>query len=292
MTRVPIDHDRAMAALDTELHRNTDPDARVRGYIFIYGEGTGSPALLQAAKAITREHRVPLHLHAGYVPHGPEIYRQMTGKSQVVHLQELGVLDESTVIVHCNVLDDSEEQALRDSNCQVVWCPSAFLTLGLDGKVGFDMARRHRQGTRISLGADGAFDGPPGETFRTARFVSHHYADPIDPTDLLEMHTINAAAAAGLEDQLGNLQAGKRADIVLRSPRATEGHPDNNPCYVLALTLGVGSVDTILVDGRVVMRDGRSTRVDELEVNRAVSASVQGRAERLGIDPGPRWPRG
>ena len=86
-------------------------------------------------------------------------------------------------------------------------------------------------------------------------------------------------------------EAGKRADIVVRSARATEGHPDNNPCHVLALTLGTGSVDTVLVDGREVMRAGRSTRVDELEINRTVSASVRARAERLGIDLGPRGAR-
>lgn len=291
MARAPIDHDRAMALLDTELHRNAAPDALARGYIFIYGEGTASAELLQGAKSIARERKVPLHLHAGYVPHGQEIYTQMTGKSQLAHLQELDVLDQDTVIVHANVLDAAEEQAVRDSNCQLVWCPGAFLSLGLSGQVGFDMSARHRHGTRISLGADGAFDGTPGETFRAARFVSQHYADPLDPTDLLEMHTVNAAAAAGLHADLGSLEAGKRADIVVRSARATEGHPDNNPCHVLALTLGTGSVDTVLVDGREVMRAGRSTRVDELEINRTVSASVRARAERLGIDLGPRGAR-
>ena len=104
------------------------------------------------------------------------------------------------------------------------------------------------------------------------------------------MQTINAAAAAGLQAELGSLEPGKRADIVVRSALAAGAYPANNPVHLLALTIGSGSVDTALVNGEVVLRDGRSTRVDELEISRAVTASVAARARRLGIDLGSGWP--
>ena len=116
MARAPIDHDRSMNQLDAELFRNRYGDALIRGYIFIYGEGTGSPELLKAAHACAREHNVPLHLHAGYVPGGAEIYRSLTGVSQIAHLRDLGVLDEHTVIVHVNILDEEEETAVDDQD--------------------------------------------------------------------------------------------------------------------------------------------------------------------------------
>ena len=290
MARAPIDHERSMKQIDQEIYRNRDADALVRGYIFVYGEGTGSPELLQAAHACAAENGVPLHLHAGYVPMGAEIYRSMTGIAQIVHLRELGVLDEQTVIVHANILDDTEEAAVRESGCQIVWCPAGFLSLGIAGEVSFKMAERYRAGTRISLATDGAFDAPPSENMRVARFVSQTYADPVSPTALLEMQTIHAAAAAGLASELGSLETGKRADIVIRDPRAAESYPDNNVCHVLALTMGPGSVHTVLVDGQVIFADGYSSRVDEREVHRQVSTSVRERAQRLGIDPGPEWP--
>ena len=99
------------------------------------------------------------------------------------------------------------------------------------------------------------------------------------------MQTINAAAAAGLQAELGSLEPGKRADVVVRSARAAGSYPANYPVHLLALTLGAGSVDTVLVNGEVVLRGGRSTRVDELEIGRAVTASVAARAKRLGIKP-------
>ena len=178
MARAPIDLDRSLAQLDAELHRNSDPDALVRGYVFVYGVGTASPELLRAAHAYARSNDVPLQLHAGYVPGEAEIYRKMTGVSQLVHMRDLGVLDEHTVIIHANVLDDDEEAAVRETGCQVVWCPAAFFSLGLGGSASFKMAERYRQGTRVALGTDGAFACTPGGIMLAAHYAAQAYGDP------------------------------------------------------------------------------------------------------------------
>ena len=82
---------------------------------------------------------------------------------------------------------------------------------------------------------------------------------------------------------LGSLESGKRADVVVRSARAAEAYPSNNPLHLLALTMGTGSVDTVLVNGKVVFSGGHSTRVDEQEVYRTVSDSVVARAGGSGL---------
>ena len=130
----------------------------------------------------------------------------------------------------------------------------------------------------------------PAALMQAAHLASLVCDDPLPPAALLEMQTVNAAAAAGLDAELGSLEPGKRADVVVRSPRAAGASPANNPIHLLALTLESGSVDTVLVNGEVVFSGGHSTRVDELEISRAVTASVVARARRLDIDPGPEWP--
>ena len=290
--RAPVDLDRSLNQLDVELHRNNDPEALVRGYVFLYGLGTASPELLQAAHTCARDNDVPLFLHSGYVPGEGEIYRAMTGTSQLVHLRELGVLDEHTVIVHANVLDEEEEVAVQETGCRIVWCPAAFFSLGLGRGADFKMAERHRRGVPVSLGTDAARDSTPGDTMLAAHFVSQTYQDPLSPGTLLEMQTINAAAAAGMDSELGSLESGKRADVVVRSAGAAEAYPANNPLHLLALTMGTGSVDTVLVNGEVVFSEGHSVRVDEAEVYRTVSDSVVARADRLGIDLDHGWPEG
>ena len=94
----------------------------------------------------------------------------------------------------------------------------------------------------------------------------------------------------GLEAELGSLEAGKRAYLVIRDPFAAVAYPGNNVCHLLALTLGAVSVRTVIVDGRVVFDDGHTTQVEERDIYREVSRSVRERARRLGIDPGPEWP--
>ena len=288
--RAPVSLDRSLAELDVEINRNYDSDALVRGYVFVYGVGTASPELLQAAHKCARDNNVPLQLHAGYVPEEGAIYRSMNGISQIAHFLELGILDERTVIVHANVLDESEEDAVNQSGCQIVWCPAAFFSLGIGSSARFMMAERHRRGTRVSLGTDAARDSTPEHTMLAARFVSQTYDDPLGPETLLEMQTVNAATAAGLQEEVGSLEPGKRADIVIRSASTAEAYPGNNPIHQLALTMGTGSVATVLVNGKVIFSGGRSTRVDEAKVYRGVSDSVVLRAERLGIDPKPEWP--
>ena len=289
MARATIDHDRCIRQLDAELHRNRNADALVRGYIFVYGEGTASPDLLKAAHACARDNDVPLHLHAGYVPQGADLYRTLYGKRHLVHLQELGILDEHTVIVHASALDADEETAVHETGCQIVWCPTAFFSLGITFSTNFKMAERYRRGVCVSLGTDGARDCTPGETMLAAHHASQAYADPLSPGTLLEMQTLNAAAAAGLETELGSLEPGKRADIVVRSVLSPEAYPDNNLVHALALRLRAGSVDTVLVNGEVVFTGGRSTRVDELEAYKTVSDSVIARAARLGIELRSEW---
>ena len=211
----PLTHDRCIRELDAELHRNRNADALVRGYIFVYGEGTASPELLRTAHACARENDVPLHIHAGYLPEGADLYRTLTGKRHLVHLQELGFLDENTVVVHASALDADEETAVHETGCKIVWCPTAFFSLGITFSINFKMAERYRRGVCVSLGTDGARDCTPGETMLTAHHVAQSYADPLSPGALLEMQTLNAATAAGLEAELGSLEPGKRVRTLL-----------------------------------------------------------------------------
>ena len=90
--------------------------------------------------------------------------------------------------------------------------------------------------------------------------------------------------------EIGSIEVGKRADLVVRDSRVAEGSPDNNPVHVLALNLGQGSVRTVLVDGRRVFDEGASTQVDEREVCQTLADSVRERAARLSLDAGPEWP--
>jgi 5-methylthioadenosine/S-adenosylhomocysteine deaminase len=105
----------------------------------------------------------------------------------------------------------------------------------------------------------------------------------LSPDDLLQMHTINGARALGLADRLGSIEPGKRADIVIRTNDLPEAHPMHNVERQHLLVAGSRSVDTVIVDGRMVVRGGRHTLVDESWVySLADAAAVRMRAGARG----------
>ena len=111
----------------------------------------------------------------------------------------------------------------------------------------------------------------------------------ISPAGIIEMETIDAARAAGLEAEVGSLEVGKRADIVIRGTDRPESFPGVNPVHQVALTARGGTVETVIVDGAVVLRHGRSTRVDEQRVLAETKASVERRLARLDLTPTRYW---
>ena len=259
MARAPIDLARSLGQLDGELHRNKDPDALVRGYVFVYGVGTGSPELLQAAHACARDHNVPLHLHAGYVPEEAEIYRGMTGTSQLAHLHELGRPRRAHGYRPCECSGSRRKKPRfksRAARLSGARAPSFRWELD-DGR-----ASRWRSG----IGEACASRWAP-----TARSTAHQ-ATPCwrrtsrhRPTRIpcrqgrcWKCRPSTRPRPAGLDAELGSLEPGKRADVVVRSARAAEAYPANNPLHLLALTMGSGSVDTVLVNGKVVFSGGHS----------------------------------
>jgi len=287
--RVPAALDRCLAQLGDQLHRNGDSAGQVHGYVCLYGLGTASDELQLAAKAIAREHGVVVHQHEGYVPGMSAALREQLGRSPVVHLNELGVLDADSTLIHMNVLDDDEVSIVRQTGASVVWCPLAYFNLGLSVTTPCHMPALVEAGVNVALATDGARDCVIGDAALGAHLAARSSGGDVTAETVIEMQTINAARAAGLAEICGSLVAGKRADLVVRRADTPQAQPGNNPVHQLARTFRAGSADTVIVNGRVVLRDGRSTQVDEAEIYAAARQSVGERMARLGLSGTGDW---
>ena len=104
------------------------------------------------------------------------------------------------------------------------------------------------------------------------------------------MKTVGAAKAAGIDAITGSIEPGKRADLVIRGDIDPDACPGVNIPYHLAFLSHAGAVDTVIVNGEIVLRHGHSTRVDEGVVYADAKASVQRRMKRLGLAPPKEWP--
>jgi len=288
--RAPPKLERCLDEMGKQLWRNADPDALVRGFVMIYGTGTASDELERAAHALARSASAPFHQHESYLPSAYGFDKERLGHSRLIHLHELGVLDGHSTLIHMNVIEDDDVSAILDSGANLVWCPFSYLHFGMSDRVRCRLPELMRRGVNVALAIDITTDASVGTSAAAAFLAAGNARTPIGPEDILEMQTVRAARVAGLAREIGSLEPGKRADIVIRSPLAPEVQPAVNPVHQLALLSSASSVDTIIVDGRIVLRNGRSTRVDEAEAYANVKKTVKRRMGRLGLSPSVSWP--
>ena len=100
--------------------------------------------------------------------------------------------------------------------------------------------------------------------------------------DVLAMATINGARAAGLSESVGSLEPGKKADLVIRRNDVPEAQPDLDPVQAAVCSARAKTIGTVIVDGRVVVEEGRSVRVDEDAVYAKARTSARRVLDKMG----------
>lgn len=229
----------------------------------------------------------------------PDVARddQRFGTHPLVHYSEIGLLGENCTFSHMNHIRDDEVGPVVESRMSVVWCPAASMLHGVGGTLDGRHAELHKQGANVALGCDSAnfttaFDIADQALLAilTAREKTGN-SDMLHAEDGLEMATINGARAVGLADRLGSLEVGKRADLVIRSENLPEAHPGLDPIRSVVHSSRSKSVDTVIVNGEVIVEHGHSIRVDEEEVYAKSREAANRILEGLDLSPPPpRWP--
>jgi 5-methylthioadenosine/S-adenosylhomocysteine deaminase len=289
--RVPPDRDRCLKMLGGQLFRNRDKDGILHGHVALYGEGTASDELLRAAKALADRDGVVLNSHIGYDIDLAEAMEKHWKKPRFVHLAELGVLGPNVTFVHMNLIRDDEVEPILSSGLSMVWCPLAYLSRGTPLRHRTRLPEMKQRGGTVALGTDSARQCSAGDSGFLALHLAAEAGYATASEDVLEMLTLGGARAAGLDSIIGSIEAGKRADIVVRRPDVAEMGPGIDAAHQL-VSVGHGpTADTVLVNGRVVMEGGQPTLVDAETVLADARASVQRMVRRLDMAQPGVWPR-
>jgi 5-methylthioadenosine/S-adenosylhomocysteine deaminase len=245
-----------------------------------------NPDTIKAARALADRYRAPMLIHLSESEDEQKTIRERYGKTPTEHLRDLGLLRKGVLGAHGIWLSDGDRRILRDAEVGVAHCPQSNMKLASGAA---PVRQMLDEGMRLGLGTDGAASNNDLDMFEemaTAAFLAKHTA--VDPTaapasKVLEMATLGGARALGMEDRIGSLEAGKRADIVvvdLRAPRMT---PLYDPVSHLVYTAKGADVRHVVVEGRVVMRDRAVTTLDERAVvarSAALAARVTASLER------------
>ena len=199
------------------------------------------------------------------------VYKEGLGQ----RLDKLGVLSRRLSAAHCVWLDEKEMDLMASSGASAVHNPASNLKLGSGVAPVVELKRR---GVNVSLGTDGGDTSDSYSIFdqmRLATFLSRIKTEDSDhwvtAFDALRMGTINGAQAIpAWRGKIGKIQKGFRADLVILRPNLRLS-PLNDVIHQLVFCEGSHSVDTVLVDGKVVVRGGRLTRVREEMLMRKVA---------------------
>jgi 5-methylthioadenosine/S-adenosylhomocysteine deaminase len=228
-----------------------------------------APDLLTQAADIAGEHALPLVIHLSETQNEVETIRQRYGVTPVQHLANLGVLAPNLLACHCVVLDETDMTLLAGNDVKVAHNPESNMKLASGIAPVSDLIDR---GVCVGLGTDGCSSNNNLDLFAEMDMAAKlHKASRLDPTvmdaaTVLRMATIDGARALGLDHQIGSIEIGKKADLIVIDTRKPHLTPMYHPVSHLVYAVGGGDVSATIVAGRLLMKDRRLMHLDLEEI--------------------------
>jgi 5-methylthioadenosine/S-adenosylhomocysteine deaminase len=242
--------------------------------------------LLSEVSELSRRHQVMIHTHASENKNECEIVENETGRRNVAYLDSLGISGAHVLLAHCIHLDVVEIDTLARTHTNVAHCPSSNLKLGSGVARITEMLSR---GISVSLGADGAACNNRLDMFtemRTAALLQKvgHGPEALPAERTLRMSTIDGARALGLENEIGSLETGKRADVIVVDLDQIHLSPQHDDVVsALVYSANASDVRTTIIDGQVVMRNGELLTMNETGVIDEANREAEGLRARAGV---------
>jgi len=231
---------------------------------------TCSKKTLQDAAALARKYRAPILIHVAEMKKEWEDSEKQNGMSPVQYLEKIGVLGPDIVAAHCIFVDEADRKLLAQREVGCVHNPSSYMMIASGVS---PVPEMRAAGVAVGLGTD----GPAGsnndldlmeEIDLAAKLAKITKMDPLalNALAVVEMATIDGARALHMEKEIGSLEPGKKADLVLISLDAPNAVPMYDTYAQIAYSLKGSDVGTVIIGGKIVMRNRKLLTIDEPRV--------------------------
>ncbi|MDT3697921.1 MAG: amidohydrolase [Thermincola sp.] len=239
---------------------------------------TCPPEYLEKVALLAQKHKVGVHIHLAETRQEIEDIRKQYGKSPIEYVRDLGLLDFPVLGAHCVHLSQDDIKIIKEKNVGIAHNPESNMKLA-SGIA--PVPQLLAEGINVGLGTDGAASNnnlDMLEEMRTAALL--HKVNTMDPMTLpsyqaLEMATKNGGKVLGLD--IGVLQPGFKADIILIDFAKPHLHPKHDIIAHTVYAAQSSDVDTVMIDGKFVMKKGQVLGMDEKEI----MSNAQRCADRL-----------
>lgn len=268
-------------------------DGRIQVWFGPRTPGGVTPGLYDRISKLAQERDMGITIHLSEVREDLEYAASEGYRSPIAFAQAHGLLGPRSVLAHCVWTDAEDFKLLAETGTHVTHNPAS------NGKTATGIAPIQgmlQAGVNVSIGCDG---GPSNNTYdliRDMRLVSYlanlREENPIVvPAEaVLEMATINGARAMGLEDQIGSIEVGKRADFIVIDMDKPHLTPAPDPVSTIAYAAHGSDVDTVVIDGKIIMEGRNVQTLDEKSILMEARKRFPEVKLRAGLDIGPRWP--
>jgi 5-methylthioadenosine/S-adenosylhomocysteine deaminase len=271
-------------------------DGRVMPHVCIIGSGRCSDPLIVESKKMADRHGMVFNMHFARSNEEVAASVERTGRRPVEQLAHLGVLDRNVVLVHMIHVNEREIGLLSESGTNVAHCPATALKLVYGMWKTGAFPEMLKAGVNVCLGSDASDCSNYQDIVRVMYLAAVLFKDyRLDANFMgaetaIEMATIRGARAVGLDKEIGSLEIGKKADLIVIDMKGADWLPRYNPIQNLVYSASGNSVETVLIDGRIVMENREIKTVDEEKILARVKKSSEGVLKRTGVSPfNTRW---
>lgn len=251
-------------------------NGRLRCFVGPSGIHWCSPMLLEACMDIAHRYKTGMHLHAVETELQATVIHEMLGKGGIAYLHAMGILQPGTSLAHAIWLEPGDLELLASTGTTIVHNPVSNLRLG-SGR--FPLVDALNVGVAVALGSDGSASNDTQNMFDVLKFTGLIHNLPQDdykkwprPVEILDAAVSGGATALGLANELGKIAPGQLADLVLLDMEAAAFVPLRDAYLHLVYCENGGSVDTVLVNGNIVVEQGKVTTIDEQAIRSEIRA--------------------
>lgn len=247
---------------------------------------SNSQGSLEMAWALAQEYKTGFTIHISETPFDRQASKELHGITDVEVLERLGIVGPNVLMVHCVYLTPRDIRMARYYDMKV--SHNAVSNMYLSSGIA-PIPQMIERGITVGLGTDGAASNNTQDMIETLKITALlHKVHTLDPTiitaeKVLEMATIDGAKTLRLEDKIGSLEVGKKADLFIYNPTlSAKSTPMHNPISTLVYSGSNNCVETVIVDGNIILENKRLISVNEEEVIINAQRSADNLALRAG----------
>ena len=273
-------------------------DGRLRAWFGLRSMRNCSDNLCRGVKELADQYGVGVEAHV--LGSHPNIWASISrfGITDVERLERLGVLGPNWLMVHMGWVSPHEVHLLKKYDIKISQCPAASMHGSSGRSYHGSFTEMHQLGVCVSIGTDSSPEGNFGDIVRNMYLASCTAKDQqldaqlMPASTVLDMDLRNGARAALWEDEIGSLEEGKKADVVLFDIQRPEWQPLHDPVSTLIYSATGASADTLIVNGQIIMEGRRVLTMDEEAVLKESQTVAESLVRRAGLErlSAPRWP--